>query len=164
LLLTTACSTGASTACEPPGTQVTTPRSAGCIAVDGGRLLLVQDRSGRWSIPGGSLQAGETTELGAVRETLEEAGVAAIAGPPVCAVPANDFVAHACVVADAGTVRPDGVETTAARWMARDEVAALTPAQLRYPDQKPIYVVILDAATQAEVRATSGAAAPPAPP
>ena len=163
MLLLTACSLGESTRCDPPGTQVASPRAAGCIAVGQGKLLLVKDRSGRWSIPAGALEPGETTELAAVRETLEEAGVVALAGPPVCAVPANAFVAHACVVRDPSGTRPDGTETTDARWMSRDEVVQLQASELRFPDQRPAYLQMLDVASRAEQRVIGGEPPPPAP-
>lgn len=159
-VLLAGCSTGAPTTCDPPGTQVAEPRAAGCIAVDGGKLLLVKNGAGLWSVPGGLIEAGETTELAAVRETLEEAGVIATAGPPVCAVPSTGFVAHACVVFDPSPTQADGSETTEARWMTRDEVSALTPAQLRFPDQRGIYTLVLDAATRAEQRAIQGEVPP----
>ena len=47
----------------------------GCIVVRDGRLLLVRNRRGFWSTPGGHLDFGETPEACAARETLEETGV-----------------------------------------------------------------------------------------
>jgi 8-oxo-dGTP diphosphatase len=52
----------------------------GAIVVDDeGCLLLVRRRNppaqGQWSIPGGRLEPGETSESGALRELLEETGV-----------------------------------------------------------------------------------------
>jgi 8-oxo-dGTP diphosphatase len=48
----------------------------GCIVECEGRLLLVRNRSGHWSTPGGHLDFGESPEACAARETLEETGVA----------------------------------------------------------------------------------------
>lgn len=49
----------------------------GCIPEHGGRVLLcrraIEPRAGFWTLPAGFLELGESTELGAVRETLEEA-------------------------------------------------------------------------------------------
>ena len=47
----------------------------GCIVVRNGKLLLVRNRRGLWSTPGGHLDFGESPENCAVRETLEETGV-----------------------------------------------------------------------------------------
>lgn len=55
-----------------------TPISAGDAAViDGsGRILLVQRAdNGKWAMPGGALEVGETPAEGVVREALEETGV-----------------------------------------------------------------------------------------
>lgn len=49
----------------------------GCIPENGDRLLLcrrsIEPRAGYWTLPAGFLELGESTEQGAVRETLEEA-------------------------------------------------------------------------------------------
>jgi len=47
----------------------------GCIVERNDRLLLVRDRRGLWSTPGGHLDFGESPAACAARETLEEAGV-----------------------------------------------------------------------------------------
>ena len=49
----------------------------GCIVVrDDGQLLMVQNHRGFWSTPGGHLDFGESPAECAIRETLEETGVA----------------------------------------------------------------------------------------
>jgi 8-oxo-dGTP diphosphatase len=51
----------------------------GGVIVENGRTLLIRRGSeplrGEWSIPGGTLELGETLEEGVVRELLEETGV-----------------------------------------------------------------------------------------
>jgi 8-oxo-dGTP diphosphatase len=47
----------------------------GCIVVRDGQLLLVCNRRGYWSTPGGHLDFGETPVACAARETLEETGI-----------------------------------------------------------------------------------------
>ncbi len=128
------------TLCESPGTQVATPRAAGCLAVRDGRLLMVQGKDGRWSIPAGFVESGENSAAAAVRETLEEASVDVIAGPPVCAVVAKRFVAHQCTVQ--GPPRPsgDGKETLDAEFLTADELRALPASALRFPDQRAAYL------------------------
>jgi ADP-ribose pyrophosphatase YjhB (NUDIX family) len=51
----------------------------GGVVIDHGRALLIRRGSepllGEWSIPGGSLELGETLEEGVARELLEETGL-----------------------------------------------------------------------------------------
>jgi len=51
----------------------------GAVVVDGGRVLLVQrgrePLKGKWSLPGGMLEIGESLHEGVVREVLEETGL-----------------------------------------------------------------------------------------
>jgi 8-oxo-dGTP diphosphatase len=61
---------------------VTTPRPevcVGAVAVVGNRLLLVRrgrdPGRGRWSVPGGRVEAGESLAEAVVRELAEETGV-----------------------------------------------------------------------------------------
>ena len=53
--------------------------AVGAIVFRDGAVLLVkrgaEPNRSRWSLPGGSLEIGETVEAGAVRETREETGV-----------------------------------------------------------------------------------------
>lgn len=50
---------------------------AGCLPICGDRVLLcqraIEPRKGRWTLPAGFLETGETIAAGAARETLEEA-------------------------------------------------------------------------------------------
>lgn len=63
----------------------------GCIVVSDGRVLLVQGRrSGKWSTPGGNLDFGESPAECAVRETMEETGIA-VSSPRFVAI-TNDVM------------------------------------------------------------------------
>jgi len=47
----------------------------GCVVVRDGKLLLVRNQRGFWSTPGGHLDFGESPDVCAARETLEETGI-----------------------------------------------------------------------------------------
>jgi NADH pyrophosphatase NudC (nudix superfamily) len=51
---------------------------AGCVLEKDGKYLLVQERQqkvyGKWNLPAGRVDIGETIEQAAIRETLEETG------------------------------------------------------------------------------------------
>jgi 8-oxo-dGTP pyrophosphatase MutT (NUDIX family) len=52
------------------------PAVSAVIRDDGGRVLLMQKaESGRWSLPAGGIDPGETPEAAVVRETAEETGL-----------------------------------------------------------------------------------------
>ena len=59
----------------------------GAVVVDQGRVLLIKRRfeplAGQWSLPGGTLELGETLEAGVAREILEETGLEVEVGPVV---------------------------------------------------------------------------------
>jgi 8-oxo-dGTP diphosphatase len=61
-------------------------RAAGCLvyrhdAYGAPWLLLIQDRYGKWTIPKGHLEEGETDAQAAVREVFEETGIRGELGP-----------------------------------------------------------------------------------
>ena len=59
----------------------------GAVIVDGGRVVLVKRRydplKGRWSLPGGAVEVGETLEAALAREMTEETGLVVDVGPVV---------------------------------------------------------------------------------
>ncbi len=59
----------------------------GAVVLVGEQVLLVKRRfeplAGQWSLPGGSLEVGETLEAGTAREILEETGLDVEVGPVV---------------------------------------------------------------------------------
>lgn len=67
---------------------VSTPRAAvGAVVIRDGRVLLVKrsnaPQKGKWAIPGGSVELGETLQEAAEREVKEETGVTIKANEPV---------------------------------------------------------------------------------
>ncbi len=72
--------------CQQCGTiHYVNPRIiAGCLPIFENKILLckraIEPRKGYWTLPGGFMEQGESLEEGAVRETLEEAGIEICAG------------------------------------------------------------------------------------
>lgn len=59
----------------------------GAVIVSDGRVVIVRRRyeplAGRWSLPGGTLELGETLEAGVAREMREETGLYVEVGPVI---------------------------------------------------------------------------------
>ena len=59
----------------------------GVIVDERGRVVLIRRRyepmAGRWSLPGGGVEIGETLEEGVAREMLEETGFEVEVGPVI---------------------------------------------------------------------------------
>ena len=59
----------------------------GAVIVQDGRVVLIKRRfeplAGQWSLPGGTLELGETLEAGVAREIREETGLEIEVGPVV---------------------------------------------------------------------------------
>lgn len=59
----------------------------GAVIVDAGKVVIVKRRyeplAGRWSLPGGTLELGETLETGVAREMREETGLDVEVGPVI---------------------------------------------------------------------------------
>ncbi|MGV9393845.1 (deoxy)nucleoside triphosphate pyrophosphohydrolase [Streptomyces olivaceus] len=99
--------------------------------VDGGRLLAARrsapaDLAGRWELPGGKVEAGESPEAALVRELHEELGVAAEPGERVpgwwpLRAP---FVLHVWTARLLpGSAAPEPLEDhDALRWLAPDRI------------------------------------------
>ena len=59
----------------------------GAVVLDAGRVVLIRRRfeplAGHWSLPGGTLELGETLEAGVAREILEETALTVSVGPVI---------------------------------------------------------------------------------
>ena len=113
------------------------PAAAALVRAEG-RILLVKSTEGKWMLPGGAVDPGETPADAARREAWEEAGVvveplriAGVFGGPEYrhTYPNGDELAYVTTVFEArlvdGVPRPDGEETEDAGWFSVDELAAL---------------------------------------
>ena len=74
LQLLSACSETQHPTCPVPLAKEVA-RSAGCFAVQNGRLLVVEGLAGTINPPGGSSMTGESAQCAAHRETWEETGL-----------------------------------------------------------------------------------------
>ncbi len=112
----------------------------GIVRDDAGRLLLIrrgqEPDKGRWSLPGGRVEAGETDEQATVREVLAETGLEVeVVGGPVGAVllpgmrdgavaDVVDFVCRPAPGSDATHPRA-GDDAADAGWFTVEEVRRL---------------------------------------
>ncbi|MGA4670391.1 NUDIX hydrolase [Propionibacteriaceae bacterium Y1923] len=106
--------------------------AAGAVITDNhGRVLLVlrgkPPQQGRWSVPGGSVEPGETPAMAAAREVLEETGLHIAVGRELWVIDlpgtgervyeVHDFAA----TVTAGHLVP-GDDAADARWFTPDEL------------------------------------------
>lgn len=106
----------------------------GAVARQAGHLLLIQRATdperGRWSLPGGRVERGETMAEAVVREVREETGVDVVCGALVGWVE-RIGEQHHFVIADfeatpVGAAEPvAGDDASAARWVPLWEVGEL---------------------------------------
>ena len=108
---------------------------AGALVFDAaGRLLVVRrlrdPERGRWSVPGGKCEPGESTAAACVREVAEETGLGVavdrlvgsveLLAPDGAIFAVDDFV---CSVVGGSIIA--GSDAAEARWVTGDEFAAL---------------------------------------
>ncbi|WP_414603761.1 bifunctional NUDIX hydrolase/phosphatase PAP2 family protein [Stenotrophomonas sp. FR012] len=128
-----------------------------CVMRWGERMLLVQDVTSRWQLPGGTAEHGELPQHTAIREALEETGLVVAttdllddeAGVHIFACRALEPVqvqGNAVNLLDAPHL---GQEIIQARWVGRDEARTL---RTRFPQQLKRAYQQLHAAPPSEVQ------------
>lgn len=101
----------------------------------GGRVLLIErgkpPGEGLWSVPGGSVELGETVAVAAAREVREETGLEVTVGELVAVVERIQPGGYHYVILDylafaaEGQVPVAGGDARAARFVALEELSAL---------------------------------------
>jgi 8-oxo-dGTP pyrophosphatase MutT (NUDIX family) len=100
--------------------------AAAFVFDDAGRVLVVKENYGRfrWSLPGGAVEDGVSTEEACLREALEETGVDVRIEHLVGTYELPDLTVHAfrCTIVNGEpTLQPTG-ELTAVEWFAPIEI------------------------------------------
>jgi 8-oxo-dGTP pyrophosphatase MutT (NUDIX family) len=116
------------------------PSVAVMIFDDAGRILLVRSvDTGEWQTVGGAIDPDETPAAAAVREAREETGLEielvrliGVYGGPLFRLtyPNGDVCSYTGIVFEGrvagGSMRPDGEETSEAKWFTAEEAAMLS--------------------------------------
>ena len=102
---------------------------AGCLVIDAGRVLLlrrgIEPQLDKWTFPGGYVDLGETPELAALRETLEEVRMKVTLGPllGVYSDPAHPVATVVVYLSEPGAEAPGlSDEATEVRYFAPHEL------------------------------------------
>ncbi|MFJ5926884.1 NUDIX hydrolase [Kitasatospora sp. NPDC092948] len=119
------------------------PGIAAAVVVRGGRVLMVQRRIAEgelsWQFPAGEIEAGETPEAAAVRETAEEVGLAVKAvgllGERVHPKTGRRMSYTACEVVSGAATVVDTEELAELAWVTCEQIAEFVPYGLFEPVQ-----------------------------
>jgi len=126
------------------------PAIAAAIIVANGRVLMVRRRVSEgqlsWQFPAGEVEPGETGEIAAVRETLEEVGLTVQAdkmlGERVHPNTGRTMLYFACSVVEGEAHVADDDELDAVEWCDRAKVAEFVPYGLFGPVQEHVDSVV----------------------
>jgi len=113
--------------------------AVGVVVTDGERVLLIrrgkEPNRGRWSLPGGAVELGETVRAAAAREVAEECGVEAVAGdvievldaitPGENARPRFHYVLVELLAEYVSGTPHAATDALATQWFTLDELAGL---------------------------------------
>lgn len=114
------------------------------IIVTGGRVLMIRrrEREGKllWAFPGGGIEAGESPEQAAVRETAEEVGLevkaARTLGSRVHPQTGRHMTYVACEVISGDAIVGDEEEIAAVAWITHGQIGEYVPYGLYGPVQE----------------------------
>ena len=104
------------------------------IKDESGRLLLIQrghePETGRWSLPGGRIEPGESDEQAVIRETREETGLLVTCGALIGSVEWPGLRGAAVAIRDyaatvTGGTLAAGDDAADARWVSQADLADL---------------------------------------
>ncbi|MFE7535228.1 NUDIX hydrolase [Streptomyces rhizosphaericola] len=124
--------------------QSVQPPVSTAIIVDGGKVLMIRrrQREGKllWAFPGGGIEAGESPEQAAVRETAEEVGLEVkavrVLGGRVHPQTGVPMTYVACELISGDAVVGDVEEIAAVAWIGHGEIAEYVPYGLFGPVQE----------------------------
>jgi len=135
-------------------TETTTekPGISAAIIVQDGRVLMVRRAVGEgellWQFPAGAIEAGESPEQAAVRETLEETGLkveaASLIGQRVHPKTGREMSYTACQVIGGEAHVADAEELDAVAWVKLAEIPEYVPYGLFGPVQEYLEGVLTD--------------------
>lgn len=119
------------------------PRISMAIIVDGGKVLMIRrrQREGKlsWAFPGGGIEAGETAEQAAVRETLEEVGLEVkavqVIGARIHPDTGADMTYVACELVGGEARVADADELAEVAWLTHGQIPEHVPWGLYPPVQ-----------------------------
>lgn len=127
-------------------TETTTekPPLSMAVVVSEGKLLMIRRREREgdllWALPGGAIEAGETPEEAAVRETVEETGLVVAAmkvlGERVHPKTHRTMSYTACEVLQGEAKVADADELDAVAWVTLGEIPQYVPYGLFEPVQE----------------------------
>ncbi|MEU0831264.1 NUDIX hydrolase [Streptomyces sp. NPDC005969] len=113
----------------------TQPPVSTAIIVDGGRALMIRrrQREGKllWAFPGGGIEAGETPEQAAVRETSEEVGLEVkavrVLGDRVHPNTGVHMTYVACELISGTAIVGDADEIAEVAWVSHGDIPTYVP-------------------------------------
>lgn len=93
------------------------------------RLALVQgDEAGKWGLPKGHIEEGETWEHAAIRELYEETGITIDSVDSQNSWETDNCVLYAVVLEQPAKLIPQDKEIRQAKWVTLRELRTLTPS------------------------------------